>query len=290
MDGDGWWRRLTLSVVIPVYNEADNLPALLQEIDHALNGQLSYELLVVNDGSNDNTQEKLCQLQLQYPQLKIIRHLENRGQSIAIISGVKHAVTPWIATLDGDGQNDPRDILTLFKQVESFDPYRDVLLVTGIRSIRRDNRLRRGSSRLANFIRQILFRDGCPDAGSGLKIFPRQVFLNLPHFDHMHRFLPALVKRANGTLINIPVNHRRRVSGRTKYGVWNRLWISIVDILGVRWLLSRDVNVDVEVLSSRASKTKRKSKINARAIDTNKNGDKNKDVVAGAKNKDAVLS
>jgi len=249
VDAKVQWSELVLSIVIPMYNEAGYVPVLLGEINDALEGHLNYELIVVNDGSTDRTQEILCQLQPQFPRLKIIRHLANKGQSVAIINGVKYSIAPWVAVLDGDGQYDPRDILKLYELTRNFDPHRDNLLITGIRSKRQDNWLRRLSSRLANLARQVLFRDGCSDAGSGIKIIPRQVFLNLPHFNHMHRFLPVLVKRANGTLINVPVKHRPRSSGQSKYGVWNRLWISIIDILGVHWLLTRDVNVEVEILS-----------------------------------------
>jgi len=257
------WRVLDLSVVIPMYNEEESAAALLADVRDALDGQLNYELVVVNDGSTDGTEEILRGIQAKFPRLKIVKHLKNRGQSVAIISGVKYSIAPWIATLDGDGQNDPHDIPALFSHATGYDPFYDNLLITGIRKQRYDNWLRIISSRLANLIRQMLFRDGCPDAGSGLKIFPRRVFMDLPQFDHMHRFLPALVKRKDGVLINIPVNHRPRLSGQSKYGVWNRLWISIVDIFGVRWLLSRDVNVEVEVLSPVLVKTRRKFKISA---------------------------
>lgn len=260
MGSDRKWRDLVLSVVVPMYNEAENAPFVLQTISDALEGQLNYELIVVNDGSSDETQNVLCQLQLKYPRLKVIRHLHNKGQSAAIINGVKNSIAPWIATLDGDGQNDPRDIVNLFQYAAGFDPHRDNLLIVGIRSERQDSWLRRASSRLANLFRQILFRDGCPDAGSGLKIFPRQLFLNLPHFDHMHRFLPALIKREKGTTINVPVSHHRRILGHSKYGVWNRLWISLVDIFGISWLLKRDVSVEVEVLASPKNRIKHASK------------------------------
>lgn len=256
MSSGNRWNKLVLSLVIPMYNEEENVAAVLQGVHDALAGRLIYELVVVNDGSTDNTQDILCRLQTIYPDLKIVRHLENKGQSAAIVNGVKHSFAPWVATLDGDGQNDPRDILRLFSYASGYDPHRDTVLITGIRINRQDNWLRRASSRMANIARQILFRDGCPDAGSGLKIFPRRAFLELPHFDHMHRFLPVLFKRANGKLINVPVNHRSRLLGKSKYGVWNRLWISIVDLLGVKWLQKRDINVEVEVLSPINSKMK----------------------------------
>lgn len=244
---------VTLSVVIPMYNETENAPILLKEVCAALQGKLEYEIVVVNDGSNDNTQQVLQNLQTEIPQLKIVRHLKNRGQSAAIVSGVRHAAAPWIATLDGDGQNDPADIPALFAHTSDYNPDKNALLIAGNRRKRNDNWLRRLSSRVANGIRQGLLHDGCPDTGCGLKVFSRQAFLQLPHFDHMHRFLPALFHRAHGRIINVPVNHRPRVLGQSKYGVWNRLWVGIVDLFGVRWLQHRETFVEVEILPATTS-------------------------------------
>lgn len=230
---------MQLSVVIPMYNEAENAAILLQEIHAALEGRLEYEVIVVDDGSTDNTVGILSGLQADMPRLRVIMHGKNSGQSASIITGVRMAKAPWIATLDGDGQNDPADIPALFEQTQDVDPVITPLLIAGNRRKRNDNWLRRLSSRIANNVRSSLLKDGCKDTGCGLKIFPRDVFMSLPHFDHIHRFMPALFQRAHVRVVNVPVNHRPRLRGQSKYGVWNRLWVGIVDILGVRWLQRR---------------------------------------------------
>lgn len=230
---------MQLSIVIPMFNEAENAPFLLREIHEALEGRLDYEVIVVDDGSRDNTDQVLRTLQAGMPRLRVIRHGKNSGQSASVITGVRAARAPWIATLDGDGQNDPADIPALFEQTAGIDPAHEPLLIAGNRRKRNDNWLRRLSSRVANAVRQSLLRDGCSDTGCGLKIFPRDTFMTLPHFNHVHRFIPALFHRAHGRVVNVPVNHRPRVLGESKYGVWNRLWVGIVDILGVLWLQRR---------------------------------------------------
>jgi dolichol-phosphate mannosyltransferase len=147
-----------------------------------------------------------------------------------------------VVTLDGDGQNDPADIPELLQrwQAESLAaPGGQPLLLAGWRQQRRDHGLRRLSSRMANGFRASMLGDGTPDTGCGLKMFERELFLRLPHFDHMHRFLPALVLREGGRVISVPVNHRPRLRGRSHYGVWNRLWVGLVDVLGVMWLRRR---------------------------------------------------
>lgn len=231
---------MQLSVVIPMFNEVENARSLLKEVSTALEGRLDYEVVVVDDGSQDCTGEVLIRLRTNIPRLRVFVHRRNAGQSAAIFTGVLNARAPWIATLDGDGQNDPTDILTLFKQTRGIDPNLEPPLVVGIRRRRNDSWLRRLSSRVANGIRQFLLKDDCSDTGCGLKVFPRETFLSLPHFDHMHRFLPALFRRARGRVINVPVNHRARVCGQSKYGIWNRLWVGIVDMFGVLWLQRRN--------------------------------------------------
>jgi dolichol-phosphate mannosyltransferase len=222
-----------------MFNEAENAAILLQEIHDALETRMEYEVIVVDDGSTDNTLEVLLGLQADMPRLRVILHGKNSGQSASIITGVRMATAPWIATLDGDGQNDPADIPALFEKTLDIDPELTPLLIAGNRRKRNDNWLRRMSSRIANNVRSSLLNDGCMDTGCGLKIFPRNVFMTLPHFNHIHRFLPALFQRAHCTVTNVPVNHRPRLRGQSKYGVWNRLWVGIVDILGVRWLQRR---------------------------------------------------
>ncbi|MEJ2308462.1 MAG: glycosyltransferase family 2 protein [Gammaproteobacteria bacterium] len=230
---------MQLSVVIPMLNEAENAAHLLEEIQQALEGRLDYEIVVVSDGSQDATEEILTVLQAGMPRLNVVIHSHQAGQSAAIVSGVKYAHAPWIATLDGDGQNDPADIPALFDHAMRADAAGEPLLIAGNRRKRNDNSLRRLSSRIANGIRQSLLKDGCADTGCGLKVFPREAFMALPHFDHMHRFLPALFQREHVGVINVPVNHRPRLGGTSKYGVWNRLWVGIVDLFGVFWLQRR---------------------------------------------------
>ncbi|MGH8314411.1 MAG: glycosyltransferase, partial [Steroidobacterales bacterium] len=171
-------------------------------------------------------------------ELRILRHSMRRGQSAAVWTGVQAARGPWIATLDGDGQNDPADIAALIAARD--DPAnRGVLIFMGNRVTRRDTWLRRLSSRIANAVRSALLDDGTPDTGCGIKLLHRDTCLSLPMFDHMHRFLPALYQRAGSRVISVPVNHRPRTRGHSKYGMWNRLWVGIVDIFGVMWLKRR---------------------------------------------------
>jgi dolichol-phosphate mannosyltransferase len=228
---------MELSVVIPVKNEAGNIAPLVAELVAALDGLAAYEIVYVDDGSGDATAAEIRDLQAKLPQLRLIRHRASCGQSAAIRSGVKAARGRWIATLDGDGQNDPADIPALWQiaRAGSAAP----LLIAGQRARRRDTWSKRQASRLANFIRAGLLHDATPDTGCGLKLFPRVLFLDLPYFDHMHRFLPALVLRAGGSVRSVPVNHRPRQRGRSNYGNWDRLWVGIVDLLGVMWLHRR---------------------------------------------------
>jgi dolichol-phosphate mannosyltransferase len=230
---------MQLSVIIPFFNEIDNVKPLLREVHEALNGRLIYEIVAVDDGSTDGTLERLQALRDELPVLRVVGHRGNFGQSAAIVSGVRAAHGPLIATLDGDGQNDPSDIPVLYTEYQRHAPPEYSILMAGNRNKRQDSWLKRWSSRIANDVRQGLLRDECFDTGCGLKLFPRQTFLTLPHFDHLHRFLPALFKRAGARVINVPVNHRPRTRGQSKYGVSNRLWVGIVDLLGVRWLQRR---------------------------------------------------
>jgi dolichol-phosphate mannosyltransferase len=226
-----------LAIVIPVLNEAENIVPLLQEIESALGGHNGYDIIVVDDGSSDATPAVLDKCLERHPQLQVLRHAECRGQSAALLSGVRHARREWIATLDGDGQNDPADIPRLRDAIRHAS--RPVSLVSGDRRQRRDSWLKRVSSRFANRMRGVVLGDGTPDTGCGLKLFPRSVFMALPHFDHMHRFLPALVQMQGGEVISVEVGHRARQHGRSKYGLHNRLWVGLVDLLGVLWLQRR---------------------------------------------------
>lgn len=228
---------MNLSVVIPAYNEADSIAALLEEIARWLDGRLGFEIIVVDDGSTDSLRAVLADCRTHQPRLRVLALHRRSGQSAAIAAGVSAARAPWIATLDGDGQNDPADILKLYRAMEQSAD--GVMLFAGYRHVRRDSAIRRASSRMANAVRGTLLADHTPDTGCGLKLFPREVFLALPQFDHMHRFLPALVQRQGGGVVSVPVGHRERLRGRSKYGVMNRLWVGIVDLLGVWWLQRR---------------------------------------------------
>ena len=225
-----------VSVVIPVYNEGRNIRPLTNEVFDALAGRLQYELIFVEDGSVDDTPDEIERTITQNPVVSICQHDRNRGQSAAVRTGVLAARADIVAVLDGDGQNDPRDILKLYGQL-SMVP--NLSMVIGERRERMDNWLRRTSSLVANAVRSRLLGDGISDTGCGLKVFYREQYLKLPAFDHMHRFLPALMMREGGKVHALPVNHRPRMHGVSKYGVGNRLWVGIMDMLGVRWLQKR---------------------------------------------------
>lgn len=237
---------MDLSVVIPVYNEAESIPALVTEVCDCLDGALDYEIIVVDDCSIDNTQEVLQESRRRYPRMRLLHHASRSGQSAAICSGVQAARARLVATLDGDGQNDPVDILKLYYAMARAQD--ELLLVAGYRRQRRDTWLKRVSSRIANRVRAALLGDATPDSGCGLKVFSRATFLALPRFDHMHRFLPALVCRLGGSVLSVDVRHRARQLGRSKYGLHNRLWVGIVDLLGVWWLQRRGFHPDVTEL------------------------------------------
>ncbi len=230
---------MDLSIVIPVRNESGNIAPLIAEIRAALDGHTDYELIYVDDGSRDDTPARLAEAAREFPRLRVLRHRESCGQSTALHTGVRAARAEWVVTLDGDGQNDPADIPRLLAVLR--DPRRpaDLELVAGWRRRRRDSWLKRLSSRVANGVRGRLLGDRTPDTGCGLKLFRREVFLALPYFDHMHRFLPALIQRHGGATISVEVNHRPRERGRSNYGIHNRLWVGIVDLLGVMWLQHR---------------------------------------------------
>jgi dolichol-phosphate mannosyltransferase len=225
-------------VVVPVCNEAENIEPLAREIEAAMRGR-AYEMIFVDDGSTDDTAVNLLRLKPSLPALRVLRHSFRSGQSAAVASGVRNARAPWIATLDGDGQNDPADIPKLIA-ARDLPGNRSVHLVMGNRSAsRKDTAYRRLQSRIANGVRSGLLGDGTPDTGCGIKIFVRDTFLDLPRFDHMHRFLPALFQRQGTRVISVPVSHRERTRGTSKYGMLNRLWVGIIDIMGVIWLRRR---------------------------------------------------
>jgi dolichol-phosphate mannosyltransferase len=229
---------LDLSVVIPVRNEAPNVAPLVAEIRAALDGLVDYEIVYVDDGSSDRTVAEIDALRRDFPALRRVRHGVRAGQSAAIRTGVRTALAPWIATLDGDGQNDPADIPRLWAMAQAA-PRAPRLLIAGQRAKRRDSAVKRYSSRIANGIRRRMLGDDTPDTGCGLKLFSRDLYLDLPFFDHQHRFLPALALREGGRVVSVPVNHRPRERGISNYGTLDRLFVGIVDLAGVMWLKRR---------------------------------------------------
>lgn len=235
-----------LSVVIPVCNEAGNVASLAREVDAVLASIGLFEVIFVDDGSTDDTVKEVLAARAEgLSQIRLIRHSERCGQSIALHTGIKAARASWIVTLDGDGQNDPVDIPRLLHAKERAGEA--VKLVIGHRRKRQDTWKRRFSSQVANFVRARLLNDRTPDSSCGIKLFERSVFLELPAFNHMHRFLPALFIRAGAQVVSLPVNHRSRQRGASKYGIRNRLWVGIVDLLGVRWLMKRSRRQTVRV-------------------------------------------
>ena len=229
---------MDLSVVIPVKNEAENLAPLIAEIHAALDGLATFEIVYVDDGSTDDSAERLARIQVEDPTLRVVRHAKSCGQSTAVRSGVKSARGRWVATLDGDGQNDPADIPNLWRMAQAAVPGRPAIYC-GHRAKRRDTAIKRFSSRFANGLRSRLLGDATPDTGCGLKLFERATFMDLPYFDHMHRYLPALVLRAGGTVVSVKVNHRPRERGKSNYGTLDRALVGIVDLFGVMWLQRR---------------------------------------------------
>ena len=236
-----------LSVVVPVHNEEDNVAPLVGEIVAALRGRIDFEIVYVDDTSKDGTLARLRELQTTVPELRVIRHLSNAGQSTAVRNGVKAARAPWIATLDGDGQNDPADIPNLLAKRDAGDA--QTKLYAGWRVNRQDSGSKRWASKWANAIRSRMLRDSTPDTGCGIKLFEREAFLDLPYFDHMHRYLPALMQRAGWKTVSVPVNHRHRTAGVSKYNNLNRALVGIRDLRGVAWLIVRSRRTGVEELA-----------------------------------------
>jgi dolichol-phosphate mannosyltransferase len=235
-----------VSVVVPVFNEQDNIAPLVHEITAALRGVVPFEIVYVDDCSKDQSRQVLKQLASVVPELRVFGHTKQSGQSTAIRNGVKQAKADWIATLDGDGQNDPADIPKLIAARDGANPA--IRLFAGWRVDRKDTGSKRWASKAANAIRSRLLRDQTPDTGCGIKLFERELFLDLPYFDHMHRYLPALVKRAGFQSVSVPVNHRERSSGVSKYNNLGRAWVGISDLRGVSWLIKRSKITGIEPL------------------------------------------
>ncbi len=229
-----------ISVVVPVMNEADNVRPLISEIHAALAPRgHAFEIVFVDDCSTDDTRTALLEARDAFPMLRVIRHDVNCGQSAAIRTGILAAHGPTIVTLDGDGQNDPADMPALLETLLRANAPNGLKMVAGQRRRRRDTVVKRIASQLANSVRSLLLQDGTMDTGCGLKAFDRESFLRLPYFDHMHRYFPALMRREGYLVEFVDVNHRPRIHGRSKYGVIDRLLVSMSDIFGVMWLNRR---------------------------------------------------
>jgi glycosyltransferase involved in cell wall biosynthesis len=228
-----------ISVVVPVFNEEGAAAPLAEEIAAAFEGR-DHEIIFVDDASRDATRERLIALKARLPQLRVLTHRKNSGQSRSVRTGVTAARGEYVVTLDGDGQNDPADAPKLVDRLRTGNA--TLALVGGERQKRQDTAAKRWASRTANNIRKSLLKDEANDTGCGLKAFRREAFLRLPYFDHMHRYLPALMLREGYQVAFEPVSHRARTTGASKYTNLGRLWVSLSDMLGVIWLRKRARN------------------------------------------------
>jgi len=229
-----------LSIVIPVFNERDNLEPLLREIAASLSGlEVSYEVLMIDDGSTDGSDEALRRLRDVYPALRVVRFARNAGQTAAMDAGFRRARGDVIVTLDADLQNDPVDIPRLLRELAGWDA------IVGVRQVRRDSFVRRVSSRVANCVRNRLSDETISDTGCSLKAYRREALSRLVLYDGMHRFLPTLLKMEGFRVRELPVGHRPRAHGRSKYGISNRLVPSFLDLLAVRWMKKRRLRYEV---------------------------------------------
>ena len=242
-----------ISVVIPAKNEAANISPLVLEILDCFSDRNDFEIIYIDDGSTDDTYAQIMALHCTYPtKVQLVQHQMSVGQSTAIHSGVQYARGKLIVTLDADGQNNPADIPLLLKHAQAFKlaasaeltPMQD-FCIAGYRKARKDTAWKRFQSKVANGVRAKLLNDDTPDTGCGLKVFPKATFNKLPYFDHMHRYLPALIKRLDGKIVVVEVSHRDRQHGQSKYGMWGRLFAGLLDMLGVMWLQKRNKRVSV---------------------------------------------
>jgi len=228
-----------ISIVVPVRNEAGNIAPLVEEIARAFSGR-NFEIVYVNDGSSDGTEAELKSLMTRHPYLRQIKHATSCGQSAAVTTGVRMSKSPLVATIDGDGQNDPSFLPALVAPLLTRS---EVGLVAGQRVGRKASGFKKLQSRIANGVRGAILRDGTRDTGCGLKAFRRDLFLKLPYFDGLHRFLPALARREGCEIAYVDVVDRPRGHGVSNYGLWDRLWVGILDLMGVWWLLRRKKRV-----------------------------------------------
>lgn len=232
---------MKVSVVVPAYNEDENLPVLVPRLDEAL-AKLGcdYEMLVVNDGSTDGTSRVLRDLVQRFPKLRAVEFAQNAGESAGWHAGFRLATGDVVVTMDADLQNDPQDIPVLLAALQQAD------CVSGVRQKREDNFVRRVSSRIANTVRNWVTHDRTTDVGCSLRAVRREFLVDLPFFQHMHRFLPALLQLQGARCVEAPVRHHPRVHGQSKYGTWGRLWAGIVDLLAVRWMMKRWIRYEVQ--------------------------------------------
>ena len=237
---------ISLSVVVPVFNELENVEPLILEIQASLENIIAYEMIFVDDFSSDTTLNKLVQLNSTINGLRVLSHKRRSGQSAAVYTGVKAARAPLVVTLDGDGQNNPSDIPNLLEAYQKNSGTAKNVMICGQRENRKDSFAKRFSSKIANVIRSGLLGDSTLDTGCGLKLFRVLDFMGLPSFNHMHRFLPALMIRNGGKVISIKVSHRSRDRGKSKYGTFDRLWVGVFDLIGMMWLKSRPLNPEVK--------------------------------------------
>ena len=241
--------QLRISIVVPVRNEEGNIAPLVRDIESACTDIGAFELVYVDDGSSDGTAAGLAGLAATRPWLRVVRHAQSCGQSAAVRSGVRAATAPIVATLDGDGQNDPSFIPAMLAQLEAAGP--SAGLVQGQRVGRKDTGFKRMQSRIANKVRGAILKDGTRDTGCGLKCFRRDMYLALPYFDALHRFMPALVVREGFDVLHHEVRDRQRLTGVSNYGFFDRLWVGILDLAGVWWLIRRRKRVPEIVTEAR---------------------------------------
>lgn len=235
------------TIVLPAFNEEESIGSLLREIRDAIGTLPVREVVLVDDGSSDATVKRAIAAWGDDPRLRILRHGRRQGQSRALLTGIRAATQDLIVTLDADGQNDPADLEKMFAAYMARQTQSPRLIIAGQRLRRQDSLLRRLSSRIANGVRSAMLHDNVRDTGCSLKLFRRADFLELPFFDHIHRFIPAMMKASGVTVVLVDVGHRPRKAGLSKYGLWDRLWVGIYDLIGVRWLLKRQiVNVELE--------------------------------------------
>lgn len=237
---------MDLSVVVPVRNEAENVAAVAAEIHAALVGKFAFEIVFADDGSSDATLDELRKLKARLPEIRVVMLDRPSGKSRGIIEAVRRARAPIICTMDGDGQDDPQFIPQFWEKMSAPGAKAQNRIVCAHRQNRKDTWLKRRVSPIANSIRRAVLKDNTPDSGCGYKMFPRDSFLELPRFENMHRFLPALFIRRGGEAVSVPVLHRPRAKGRSKYGVFDRAWVGIWDLLGVAWLAKRTTNPGVK--------------------------------------------